>query len=204
MSPNKHLAVLLITCAALFAGGDLFPQGVEDLDRLAQEYYEKKQFDKAINTWMRILEDNPENERVQKKIELVYEEKHRKDLAYERSRRNFREARSALKQNEKYDESDYDKALVYFKLGKYKYDTSYRNFVVAYRIDPGSEKIQQMKKDLMQLDKEVRMLEEKIRFDQEKRRKYREFMACAKKNMKEEKYPEAIVCWDGKIGRAHV
>ncbi len=200
MSPNKHLAVLLITCAALFAGGDLFPQGVEDLDRLAQEYYEKKQFDKAINTWMRILEDNPENERVQKKIELVYEEKHRKDLAYERSRRNFREARSALKQNEKYDESDYDKALVYFKLGKYKYDTSYRNFVVAYRIDPGSEKIQQMKKDLMQLDKEVRMLEEKIRFDQEKRRKYREFMACAKKNMKEEKYPEAIVCWDGILG----
>ncbi len=73
-----------------------FPQSSQELDKLAQEYYSERDFTRAIETWMLVLEQEPENERIQKKIERVYEEKYQRDLAFLTAKKNQKLARIVL------------------------------------------------------------------------------------------------------------
>ena len=87
------------------------PQSVEELDRRAGELYRNKEFTRALGEWLRILEIEPDNENIQKKIEMLYEEKHRKDLAYQKARFHFRLARQEIPTDVQKAKEDSDVAI---------------------------------------------------------------------------------------------
>jgi len=83
---KKQITSLVIAAACVLlalSSGVVFPQTAQELDRLAEEYYAKRDFTRAIETWMIILDQEPNNERIQKKIERVYEEKYQRDIAFQ-------------------------------------------------------------------------------------------------------------------------
>ncbi|RPI91794.1 MAG: hypothetical protein EHM32_10120 [Spirochaetales bacterium] len=86
----------LVLIAIMMMSSVAQPQSVEELDRRASEFYKNKEFTRALGEWLRILEIEPDNENIQKKIEVLYEEKHRKDLAYQQARLHYRLARQEL------------------------------------------------------------------------------------------------------------
>ena len=59
----------------------LFGETIGDIDERAQRFYNEKRFSEAIREWLSALEIDPTNEKIQAKVEMVYEEKHRKNMA---------------------------------------------------------------------------------------------------------------------------
>ena len=70
------------------------------MDREAQESFDKRDYNQAIGLWLNCLEIEPENEKIQQKIELVYEIKQRKDISFQKARLNYRIARKKLKEDD--------------------------------------------------------------------------------------------------------
>ena len=66
---------------------------VREMDREAQAYFDKRDYNQAIGLWLTCLEQEPDNEKIQLKIEIVYEIKQRKDIAFQRAKLNYRFAR---------------------------------------------------------------------------------------------------------------
>ena len=97
MKKSAYIVLAAVMIVSVFATEKLPSQNMEDLNRLAQEYYDNRDFTRALETWMLVLEQDPENERIQKKIELVYEEKYKRDVAYQKARINYRIARNTIK-----------------------------------------------------------------------------------------------------------
>jgi tetratricopeptide (TPR) repeat protein len=174
--------------------GDLFSQSAQELDRLAEEYYSKRDFTRAIETWMIILDQDPNNEKIQKKIERVYDEKYRRDVAFQKAKIFSRRAKKQLLVN--MDEKNIDEAFRSFQEGKKKAQEALAEFVTAYRIDPLDPEMQVMKEEMRELDRDIKAAETKIELDRKKREKYLALLTCGRENMKEEKYKESLECWD--------
>jgi tetratricopeptide (TPR) repeat protein len=190
----KHLIIIPLSVVFfIMPSGQLSPQSIDDLDREAQEYYEKREFNKAIQTWLRILEEDTRNEKIQKKIEEVYDVKHKKDIRLQIAKKDLREAKESLAASSEDEKNTVKK----FRESKAKYREAFKNFEAAYRIDPNDEALQNMKNEMMDLDRELNAAEEKIRFDEERKVKYNALMVCAKEKMKTENFEEALKCWDG-------
>ncbi|HNU92804.1 MAG TPA: hypothetical protein PKO25_13105 [Spirochaetota bacterium] len=154
------------------------PQSVEELDRRAGELYRNKEFTRALGEWLRILEIEPDNENIQKKIEMLYEEKHRKDLAYQKARFHFRLARQELP-------ADVQKA-------KEDSDVAINNFVTAYRIDPTDPDLQAMREEMRRLQDEVRIELAKKRLSEELKQRYIALMEDSAARMKSMEFEKAL------------
>lgn len=174
--------------------GDLFSQSAQELDRLAEEYYGKRDFTRAIETWMIILDQEPNNEKIQKKIERVYEEKYRRDVAFQKAKIYSRRAKKQLLVN--LEEKNIDEAFKNFQEGKKKAEEALSEFVTAYRIDPLDPEMQLMKEEMRELDRDIKAAEAKIELDRKKREKYLALLACGRENMKAELFKESLECWD--------
>ncbi len=190
--------IIASACMVLAVAVGVFPQNTQELDRLAEDYYAKRDFTRAIETWMLILDQEPGNERVQKKIERVYEEKYQRDIAFQRAKINHRQAKKKLIIN--VGTKDPDQAFENFSEGKSKAEEALKNFVIAYRIDPKDPELQIMKEEMRELDKDLKTAEAKIELDRRKRAKYMEYMNCARERMEKELYDSSIECWDGVLG----
>ncbi|HPI15229.1 MAG TPA: hypothetical protein PK875_11655 [Spirochaetota bacterium] len=154
------------------------PQSVEELDRRAGELYRNKEFTRALGEWLRILEIEPDNENIQKKIEMLYEEKHRKDLAYQKARFHFRLARQEIP-------TDVQKA-------KEDSDVAINNFVTAYRIDPTDPDLQAMREEMRRLQDEVRIELAKKRLSEELKQRYIALMEDSAARMKSMEFEKAL------------
>ena len=196
---RKTAAVFILFAVTAVTGERLSPQSVDDLDRQAQELYDQKDFRGAIDLWLRALDVDPENEKIQRKIEFVYEEKHRKDLAVQVSRRHLRMSKKILKAfDEEYLKDpkveDYDQNR--FDQGKDNAIKAINNFITAYRIDPNDSFVKMMRDEMERLSDDVKRIEEALKKTREERKKYRVYLAAAEDKMKKELYEEAIGYWD--------
>ncbi len=191
---RTSIAVMLAIIVSQVVTVDLFSQSAQELDRLAEEYYAKRDFTRAIETWMIVLEQEPTNERIQKKIERVYDEKYRRDVAFMKARIYSKEAKKKLILN--LEEKNIDAAFRAFQEGKKKAEEALSNFVTAYRIDPLDPEMQLMKEDMRELDRDIKAAEAKIELDRKKREKYLALLACGRENMKAELFRESLECWD--------
>ncbi len=185
----------MLVIIAIAAGSALSQTPIDNLDRIAQDHYNRRDFTKALETWMQALDQDPENERIQKKIELVYEEKYKRDVAYHNAWINYREARNKIKID--FQAADLDGAIRDFRSGKSKAEEALKNYFIAYRIDPNDEEIKELRQVMKELDKDLRLAEEKILLDLERQRKYREFIRCGRERMRSEDFEGSIECWDG-------
>ncbi len=177
---KRTLALILaaVFSFALNGGGPSFGETIEEIDRRASEYYENKEFSKALGEWLRILEMDQNNENAQKKIEMLYEEKHKKDVSYQRARAYFRRAAEQMGVN--------------FALAKLSSEEAIKNFVSAYRVDPNDPELQIMKEEMRKLQEEVRIEEEKRRLSEENQKKFNEFMLAAEEHMKKLDFEAAV------------
>lgn len=191
---RTSIAVMLAIVVSQIVTVDLFSQSAQELDRLAEEYYAKRDFTRAIETWMIILEQEPNNEKIQKKIERVYDEKYRRDVAFMKAKIYSKEAKKKLLIN--LDEKNIDEAFRIFQDGKKKAEEALSKFVIAYRIDPLDPEMQLMKEEMRELDRDIKAAEAKIELDRKKREKYLALLACGRENMKLELFKESLECWD--------
>lgn len=176
----------MIAVLLSFGALDLLSEDINELDKQAELYYKNKQIDRAIAIWIKILEIDPENERIQRKIEFVYEEKHRKDLSLQRAKKHYRLAKKIISEN--------------LKVGKSNADVAIKNFVIAYRIDPQDPELQSLKEDMRKLQEEVKIEEAKKRLSEEMKKKYLELLQQANQMMDQEQYETALKLWKEILG----
>ena len=161
----------------------LFGETIGDIDDRAQRYYNEKRFSEAIREWLSALEIDPTNEKIQAKVEMVYEEKHRKNMAAQRSKVEMRETR-ALVEKESADNLE--------RLKNHAVD----NFVVAYRIDPNDPEMKVLREKTEKFQREIDAAIAKKRRSEADRRKYEEFVLIASKAMDESKFDDALESWN--------
>ncbi|MDH7553132.1 MAG: tetratricopeptide repeat protein [Spirochaetota bacterium] len=158
------------------------PNTIAEINKRAQEYYDKKELSKAIIEWLKILEIDPNNEEVQRKIELVYEEKHKKDISLQRAKLYYRLSRKVLPDNVENAKNNSKIAI--------------ENFIIAYRMDPNDPELQVLREDLKLLDNEIKLELAKKRMAEEIKKKYYVLLEDANKLMLEKQYEDAIKIWD--------
>ena len=159
-----------------------FAQNLKEIDNRAQKYYNNKEFGKAISEWLTMLEIDPDNEDVQRKIEMVYDEKHKKDISLQKATLYYKLAYKTMKSNIKVAESNTKNAV--------------KNFIIAYRIDPKDPELQVMKEEMKELDETMKIELAKNRLSEEIKKSYFVLLAQANKEMDEEKYESALKVWD--------
>lgn len=178
----KKICTILTVLFILTINIQLYSESVESIDKRAMQYFAKKEFSKAISEWLAALEIDPNNEKIQAKIENVYEVKHRKDISLQKSILYLKLARKTL----------FQKTI---ELGRANAEKAISNYVIAYRIDPYDSEIIELKPKMKKLQDDLEIELEKKRFTEEMKRKYQEYMLLAKQFMKEEKYEEALKYW---------
>lgn len=182
MKLKIYSAAILLLCIMLIPQGRLLSENIKDIDKRAQEYYEKREFNKAIAEWLLILDIDPGNEEIQKKIEMVYDEKHKKDMSVQKAKIYIKLANRKIKKNIKQSKSDADTAM--------------ENMVEAFRIDPRDPELQAMKEEMKTLKKEIEIEERKQRLSALLKQKYNELLVKAQEEMKNENYEEALDTWE--------
>ncbi len=188
----KLLHLLLCVSFFLFTGMEAHPsQRTDELDREAEAYLEQKDFSRAMSIWLSILDTDPENEKVQKKVEMVYLLKQEKDLSMQRAKFNYRISKKILIKNKKTGDMTSEEMNEVFTKSKVAIDS----FIIAYRIDPKDTELITMRDDMRRLDEEVRAEREKDRLSQEKKEKSKKLEKIAKKMMDDELYESALINW---------
>ncbi len=173
----------------------LFPQSVSEMDRQAQRYYENKEFSRAVVIWLNILDIDPENAEVQKKVEMLYELKQKKDIELERSKMDYKKAKMELYKNQ--DENiSYDDAEENLARARKRYDRAFAEFATAYRIDPNDTEMQLVREEMDRLRKYLESEEQKLSVSKEQRKRARELTVLARKAMDESRYKDALGHWE--------
>jgi tetratricopeptide (TPR) repeat protein len=170
---SNFVRVLVMVMIVGIAFSDLQSATVKDMDRDAQEYFDKREYNQAIGLWLSCLEIEPDNEKIQQKIELVYEIKQRKDISYQKARLNYRIARKKLK-----GENDQDLEMG-IALGKKAVD----DYVIAYKLDPNDNEMKEAMDEMKTLDAEIRTAQETLRLSRLMREKIERLKNEAKTEM---------------------
>ncbi|MDA3901207.1 MAG: tetratricopeptide repeat protein [Spirochaetes bacterium] len=182
------IRVYLVIAALLILGftGYLYSQSVKELDERAQRYYDAGDYERSIVEWITALEMDPENIRIQQKIEMVYERKRTRDLAFERSKRFLRFARKDL------EEKKADKSLD-------NAEKAIENFIIAYRITPRDPEMQLLRARVERMKSNALQELERQRLHAEMKKKYDTHYALALEHMEEKEYENAITEWDAML-----
>lgn len=176
------LIFILLNTYMLYAQVDTPVTSVEELDQQAEEYYKQRDFTRAMRIWLGILADDPENVRIQQKIERLYEEKHKKDISVQMAKRSYREAWSVLYQNIDKGEVAANKAIEYF--------------VTAYQIDPADPELKELRIEMKRLQDEMENERRRKRLAEKLKMEYAELLAQAQLAMQENRFEGAIELWD--------
>ncbi|HPL16355.1 MAG TPA: tetratricopeptide repeat protein [Spirochaetota bacterium] len=152
---------------------------VREMDRDAQAYFDKRDYNQAIGLWLSCLDMEPDNEKIQQKIEMVYEIKQRKDISYQKARLSYRIARKKLK-------SDQDPEL---ELGITMGKGAIKDYITAYKLDPNDNEMKDALADMKNLDNEIRAAEERPRLSRAMREKIEQLKTDARTEMAAE-YPD--------------
>jgi len=192
----KRTFLYTIIITAFLVASGLMAQSIRDMENEADEYYKKKEFNKAVALWLNILNLEPESERIQKKIELVYEEKQKKDLSIQRARLNFKIAKKTLDINQNIENLSDEQIRQNIVIIRQKADIAIASFIAAYRIDPSDADLQVLKDSMKSLEKDVRAEEEKGKLSLEMRRKMIYLRQLADTQMNAKEYETALKTWN--------
>ena len=148
----KHFPIIVIFLLMTLL--NLYAQSVKNMDQEAQKHFENKEFSKAVALWLNILDLDPENAEIQRKIEMLYDMKQRKDIELEKAKFNFRLARKDLIENRDENISLKD-AQSNLNESREKASIAFESFVIAYRIDPKDPEMQLLRDEMEKLEKYI-------------------------------------------------
>lgn len=190
MKYSATYALTLLMLLVLLTGGTTAT--VREMDKQAQEYLNNKQYNQAIALWLNILDVDPENEKAQRQIEVIYEIKQKKDLSMQRAKLNYRLARNVINRNLEDPDISLEDAEDNLETTKKKAKVAFDNFISAYRLDPKDPELNELVDDMKRLEQIIKSEEEKQRLSRELKEKYKRLLEEAKEAMKNEEYRKAL------------
>lgn len=188
---NKKINFIFL----LFVSISVFTQSVGQMDRQAQKHFDDKEFSKAVSIWLNILDIDPDNREVQKKIELLYELKQKKDLSLERAKYNYKISKREILKNRVKD-IDLNKAEKNLEKSKNKFGIASTSFITSFRIDPKDPEMQIIREDMQRLEKIIKSEERKLRISIAQREKIKKLTLLAQAAMKENRFNDALGHWE--------
>ena len=177
-----------------FAPLPIFTQSSQEMDRQAQEYFDNKEFSKAVALWLSILDIDPNNMDVQKKVEFLYEMKQKKDIELEKSKMNYKIAKKEIVKNF-IQGVTFEAAEGNLHSSKEKARIAFESFTIAYRIDPKDTDMQLIREDMQKLEKLLASEEKKLTISKEQREKAKALTILATAAMEESRYKDALGYW---------
>ncbi|OHD70277.1 MAG: hypothetical protein A2W19_07255 [Spirochaetes bacterium RBG_16_49_21] len=185
---KRYYKIFFIALLASPAFTPLHSATVREMDREAQAFFDKRNYNQAITIWLGALEIEPGNERIQQKIEIVYDIKQRKDTAFQKSKLNYRIARKKLR-----DDSDAE-----VETGVAAGKIAVKDFTDAFRIDPHDDEIKSMAENIKALDQEIRAAQERLRLSRVMREKVEILKKMARDEMARgyPDYQKALNLWN--------
>jgi len=189
----RKITALLIG-ALFFAPLPIYTQSTQEMNRQAQEYFDNKEFTKAVALWLNILDVDPNNMDVQKKVEFLYELKQKKDLELEKSKMNYKIAKREIIKNF-VPGVTFDAAEENLLASKEKAKMAFDGFIIAYRIDPKDTDMQLIREDMQKLEKLLASEDRRLAISKEQREKAAALAILANKAMDEARYTDALANW---------
>ncbi len=171
----------LFVIITLMAGGELRSDSIEEIEKRAEEYLKNKEFNKAVSELLSILEIDPKNEEIQKRIEEIYDEKQKKDTSLQIAKIQLKLAKRVLDSN--------------LKDSNAKTDMAWNNFVTAYRIDPKDPELQILKEDIREFMEVLKVENRKTRLSEAMKAQYMALLPVAREKMRLKEYEEALKIW---------
>ncbi len=170
---SKFNFLLLALLMALQLQPDLRSATVKEMDREAQGFFDKRNYNQAIGLWLSCLEMEPDNEKIQQKVEQVYEIKQRKDIAYQKARLSYRIARKKLRSE---NDPELEQGI---SVGK----DAINGYMTAYRLDPNDSEMKDAMDVMKNLDIEIRAAQERLRLSRAMREKVEQLKGDARTEM---------------------
>jgi len=189
----KTIPVLLLI-VLYFALLPIYTQSTQEMDRQAQEYFDNKEFSKAVALWLNILDVDPNNMDVQKKVEFLYEMKQKKDLELEKSKMNYKMAKKEIGKNFVKGVT-FEEAEDNLQSSKETSKIAFESFITAYRIDPKDTDMQLIREDMQKLEKIIASEEKRLALSREQRERAKALMLLATAAMDEARYKDALENW---------
>lgn len=198
MNEKVKKIVFLTVCSAvlLLSRNPLVSQGSADMERQARAHLVNKEFGKAIELFLSILDADPENEKVQKDIESIYLLKQQKDLAMQKAKINYKISRRLLSINQKTEDLSASESEKNFKEIESRSRVAIESFITAYRIEPRDPEFVDMKENMRLLESEVEAEKEKERQSRAIKERNMRLRALARKLMDQENYEKALEHWN--------
>lgn len=191
---NIKLNILLAGIILITSAGPVLTQSTVEMDRQAQEYFDNKDFSKAVALWLNILDIEPENQEIQKKVEFLYEMKQKKDLELEKAKLNYKLAKKDLAPNFD-DKTTFEDAEKNLDKTKEKSKIAFASFITAYRIDPKDPEMQLIREDMQKLEKTIAAEDKRLKSSREIREKVAALLLIARAAMDESRFQEALKNW---------
>lgn len=191
---NMKVYILLAGAIFIFSAAPVLTQSTAEMDRQAQEYFDNKDFSKAVALWLNILDIEPDNQDIQKKVEFLYEIKQKKDLELEKSKVNYKLAKKELAPNFA-DNVAFEDAEKNLEGSRDKAKIAFNSFVIAYRIDPKDPEMQLVREDMQRLEKILAAEEKRLSASRELREKVAALLLLARASMDESRFQDALKNW---------
>lgn len=189
----KHF--ILIVIFLLMASVCLLGQSVKDMDREAQKFFENKEFSRAVALWLNVLDLDPDNTEIQRKIEMLYDMKQRKDIELEKAKFNFRVARRDLIKNRD-DKISLKNAQANLNESREKAAVAFESFIIAYRIDPKDPEMQLLRDEMERLEKYMVSEDTRLKVTIAQREKADSLRILALAAMDERRYQDSQGHWE--------
>jgi tetratricopeptide (TPR) repeat protein len=178
----RKIADITLLVVILFSAIPLFPETAEQMDSRAQAHFDRKEYASAIALWLTILDIDPTNERIQQKVEMIYEVKQKKDVAMQKAKLYFKIAMKIIGDN--YEE------------GKQKAQQAIENYILAYRMDPEDRELQALREDMKRLNDMISAEEERRRLSRALRERNLRLRTQAQKEMADNNFEPALKLWN--------
>lgn len=191
---KMKIYIFLAGIILVFSAAPVLTQSTEEMDRQAQEFFNNKDFSKAVALWLNILDIEPDNQEIQKKVEFLYEMKQKKDLELEKSKVNYKLAKKELAANFK-DNISFDAAEKNLEASQDKAKIAFNSFIIAYRIDPKDPDMQLIREDMQRLEKLLAAEDKKLSAGRALREKIAALVLLGRTAMDEGRYPDALGNW---------
>lgn len=181
------LISLALLCVTILPS---YTEDTADMNRKAGDLYEQKKYNQAIALWLDILTVEPENQRVMQKIEEVYEIKQKKDLAYQKSKFDYRISKINLRKEDE-EKIEFGISTGWDALNSYK---------TAFRLDPNDADVKGMRERMGALEKEIIAAEESMRLSRAIKMRIQELKVLARDKTEKRDYENALKDWEEVLG----
>ena len=131
---------------------------------------------------------------VQKKVEILYERKQKKDLELEKSKMNYKLAKREIVKNFVQGVT-FDAAEKNLFNSKENARIAFESFIIAYRIDPKDSDMQLIREDMQKLEKLLNSEEKRLTVSKAQRERARALAILAAAAMNEARYKDALGHW---------